>query len=95
MAPSRVTDAEVLAICRRMQKKNAWRRRVKKNSPTLRVVLYVRISKEKMRFAKVAEQNFSTERFEVAKVIKRSPRVVYELKDLNGTSIDGQFHREE
>jgi hypothetical protein len=44
---------------------------------------------------KAAEQNFSTEIFKVTKVIKRSPRVVYELEDLNGRSFDGQFYREE
>jgi len=48
-----------------------------------------------MRFAKAAEQNFSTEIFRVAKVIDRRPRAVYELEDLNGTSMDGQFYREE
>ena len=56
---------------------------------------HVRISKEKMRFAKAAEQNFRTEIFRVAKVVGRRPRVVCELKDLNGTPIDGQFCREE
>ena len=55
----------------------------------------MRISKEKMRFAKAAEHNFSTEIFRVAKIIDRRPRDVYELEDLNGTSIDGQFYREE
>jgi hypothetical protein len=92
MAPSRVTDTEVLAIWKRMQKKSV--RRVTKAS-TSRVGQHVRISKEKMRFAKAAEQNFSTEIFEVAKVIERSPRVVYELEVLNGTPIDGQLYREE
>jgi len=56
---------------------------------------HVRISKEKMRFAKAAEQNFSTEIFKDAKVIGSRPRAVYELEDLNGTPIDGQFYREE
>jgi len=55
----------------------------------------VRISKEKMRFAKAAEQNFSTEIFRVAKVIKNRPRAVYQLMDLNGTPLDDQFYREE
>jgi len=54
---------------------------------------HVRISKGKMRFAKAAEQNFSTEIFRVAEVIDRRPRVVNELEDLNGTPIAGQFHR--
>jgi dTDP-glucose pyrophosphorylase len=49
----------------------------------------------KRRCDKAAEQNFSTEIFEVAKVIKKSPRVVYELEDINGTSIDGEAYREQ
>jgi len=48
-----------------------------------------------MRFAKAAEQKFSTEIFNVAKVIHRRARAVYELDDLNGTPIDGQFYRGE
>jgi len=56
---------------------------------------HVRLRKEKMRFAKAVEQNFSTEMFRVAKVIERRPRTVYELEDLNGTPIDGQFYLEE
>jgi hypothetical protein len=55
----------------------------------------VRISKEKMKFAKALEHNFSTEIFRIVKVIHRQPRVVYELEDLNGTPIDGQFYQEE
>ena len=60
-----------------------------------RVGQHVRISKEKMRFAKAAEQNFSTDIFRVTKVIDGRPRVFYELEDLNGTPIEGQFYREE
>jgi hypothetical protein len=60
-----------------------------------RVGQHVRISKEKMKFAKAAEQNFSTEIFRIVKLIHRRPRVVYELEDLNGTPIDGQFYSEE
>ena len=55
----------------------------------------VRISKEEMKFAKALEHNFSTEIFRIVKVIHRQPRVVYELEDLNGTPIDGQFYQEE
>jgi hypothetical protein len=55
----------------------------------------VRISKEKMKFAKAAEHNFSTEIFRIIKVIHRRPRVVYELEDLNSTLIYGQFYSEE
>jgi hypothetical protein len=45
-----------------------------------------------MKFAKVSEQNYSTKVFRVIKVIKRTPRPVYELEDLNGTQIDGEFY---
>jgi len=48
-----------------------------------------------MRFAKAAEQNFSTEIFSVAKVTERRLQSVYELDDLNGTHIDGQLHGEQ
>jgi len=54
---------------------------------------HVFISKEKMKFAKGVEQNFSTEIFRIAKVIERRPRPLYELKDLNDTPIDGQFYQ--
>jgi len=55
----------------------------------------VLFSKEKIRFAKAAEQNFSTEIFRVAKVIDSRPRVVYEHENLNGTPIEGQLYLEE
>jgi len=62
---------------------------------TFPVEQHVRITKERMRFAKAAEQNFSTEIFTVEKVISRRPSTVYELEYLNTTPIDGQFYREE
>jgi len=54
----------------------------------------VGIGKEKMKFAKNAEQNFSTEIFRIAKVIERRPRPLYELEDLNGTPIECQLYQE-
>jgi len=58
-----------------------------------RVGQHVRISKEKMKLAKSAEHNFSTEIFRIANVIERRPRPFYELEDLNGTPIDGQLNQ--
>ena len=55
---------------------------------------HVRISKEKI-FAKGGEQNYTTEIFLIIKVIRRTPRPVYELEDLNGKVIEGQFYCEE
>jgi hypothetical protein len=48
-----------------------------------------------MIFAKGSEQNFSTEIFKIIKVIRKSPRPVYEMEDLHQTPIDGQFYAEE
>jgi len=88
MAPSRVTDSDVLAIWKRM---NSRRRRIRVAKVKFSVGQYVRISKEKMKFAKGGEQTFSTEIFRITKVIEREPRPVYELEDLNKTPIEGQF----
>ena len=89
MAPARVTDSDFLAIWRWMNDK---RSRVRTVKAKFMVRQHVHISKEKMKFAKGYEQNFSTEIFRIAKVIERTPRPVY---DLNYTPIDGQFYREE
>ena len=47
---------------------------------------HVRISKE-IKFEKGAEKNFSREIFRINKVIKRTPRPVYELEDTDRRSI--------
>jgi len=60
MATANVTDSDVLAIWKRMQNKQG-KVRIKKAKYS--VGQHVRISKEKMKFAKSAEHNFSTEIF--------------------------------
>jgi hypothetical protein len=92
MVPSRVADADVLAICHRMEAK---RQRVRVATSKFRVGQEVRISKKKIKVAKVAKHNFSTEMFRIVKVIDRLPQAVYELEDLNGTPIDAQFYQKE
>ena len=91
MAPSRVTEAEVL-IWLRMEVR---RLRVRVATAKFRVGQHVCISKEKMKFAKATEHNFSTEIFRIVKVIHRRPQFVYDLEDLKGTQIDAQFYSEE
>ena len=59
-----------------------------------RVGQHVRISKGKMKFATCLEKNYTDEIIKTVKVIKRTPRPVYELEDLNGTAIEGQFYGE-
>ena len=76
MLPSRVTDADVFTIWRRMETR---RLRVRVATAKFRVGQHVRISKDKMKLAISAEHNFSTEIFRIVKVIHRQPRVFYEL----------------
>ena len=71
MAPSRVSDSDVLAIWKFME---AWRRGVRVAKSKYRVGQHERIRKEKINFAKSAEQNFSTEIYRIAKVIEGRPR---------------------
>jgi len=92
MAPANVTDSVMLAPWKRMQKR---RDKVRVQIARYSVGQHVRISKEKAKFTKSAEQNFSTEVFRIIKVIHRTPRPLYELEDLNRKVIDGQFYEEE
>ena len=62
MAPSKVTDADILAIWNKMRTRHSAIR-----SATVRysVGQHVRISKEKLKFAKGGEQNYTTEIFRI------------------------------
>ena len=77
-----MTHSDDIAISNRME---ARRHGVRFAKATFRVGKHVRISKEKMKFAKGAAPNFSKYVFRIAKVIERPPRPLYELEDLNGT----------
>jgi hypothetical protein len=92
IAPSKVTDSDILNIWKRM---NAKRLRIPSVEVKFRLGQHVRISKEKMKLAKASEQNFSTEIFRISKIIYRTPLPFYELEDLNKTPIDGLFYGEE
>jgi hypothetical protein len=92
MAPSQVTESDVLSIWKRLYEKSE---RIQRVLPKFRVGQHVRINKEKMRFGKGAEQNYTKEIIKINNVIRREPRPVYELEDLNGTLIEGQFYGEE
>ena len=92
MAPAQVSDTDVLVIWQRMHKKTS---RVRAVRAKYSVVQLVRISKEKAKSAKSAEQNYTTEIFRIIKVIHRSPRQVYEMEYLNKKIIYGQFSLKE
>jgi hypothetical protein len=93
MAPADVRDTDVLMIWNKMRGKAAQTRSLSK--PKFRVGQLVRISKEKMKFAKGGEQNYTTEIFKIHKVLYRTPRPVFELEHLRGQEIEGQFYSEE
>ena len=69
-----MTDSDVLAISKFMEARRIGARVAKAKFPAGQ---HVPISKKKMKFARNAVQNFSTEIFRIAKVIKRHPRTLY------------------
>ena len=92
MAPSKLTDSDILAIWSRMRSRHsAIRSAVARYS----VGQHVRISKEKFKFVKGGEQNYTTEIFRISKFVRWIPRPVYVLQDLLGKHTDGQFYAEE
>ena len=89
IAPSKVTDSDILNIWKRM---NTKRVRIPSVEVKFRLGQHVRISKEKTKFAKASEQNFRPEIFRISKIIYSTQLPVYELQDLNKTPIDGLFY---
>ena len=75
-----------------MQNVNSLRAKIPHERIKFKVGDLVKISKQKVAFAKGYEQTFSTEIFKVVKVITRVPQPVYELSDLQDRSIEGQFY---
>jgi hypothetical protein len=65
LAPSKVTNSDILAIWKRM---NKIRQRIRTVTLKFRVGQHVRISRQKMKFAKGSEQNYTTEIFRIIKV---------------------------
>ena len=55
---------------------------------------HVPISKEKLKFVKAGERNYTTEIFRIHNVVRKISQPVYELQDLLGKHIDGQFYAE-
>jgi hypothetical protein len=92
MAPSKVGESDVLAVWNKMRD---TQNKIKTAVEKFTVGQHVRNSKEKMKFAKGGEQNYTTEIFKIRNVVHRSPRPVYELEDLLLAQIDGQFYSEE
>jgi transposase InsO family protein len=92
MAPSKVSPDNIYAVWERTK---SLRSKIPRGQVKFSTGDLVRITKEKLKFAKGYEQTFSTEIFRVAKVIKRMPQPVYELTDLQSRPIEGQFYNYE
>ena len=92
MPPSKVNPSKFYIVWKRM---NSLWIKIPQGSIKYKVGDLVRITKEKVKFAKGYEQNFSTEIFQVVKVIRRVPQPVYEMSDLQSRPIEGQFYNYE
>jgi len=88
MSPSKVTPSNIYSVWRRV---NSLRAKIPQSRFKFKVGDLVRITKEKVKLAKWYEQTFSTEIFRVVKVIHRVPQPVYEMSELQGRPIEGQF----
>jgi transposase InsO family protein len=92
MAPSKVNPSNIYSVWQQIK---ARRSKIPRGVVKFKVGDHVRITKEKVKFAKGYEQTFSTEIFRVVKVIRRTPQPVYELSDLQDRPIEGQFYNYE
>jgi hypothetical protein len=92
MPPSKVNPSNIYSVWKKM---NSLRAKISQGRFKFKVGDLVRITKEKVKFAKGYEQTFSTEIFQFLKVIQRMPQPVYELSDLQGRPIEGQFYNYE
>jgi len=90
--PCKVNPSRIYSIWKRI---NSLGAKIPVGRVKFRVGDFVRITKEKVKFAKGYEQNFSTEIFQVVKVIQRMPQPVYELSDLQNRPIEGLFYNYE
>lgn len=89
MAPAEVNEDNVLQVW-----KNLYSQKEKYTRPRLKLGDTVRISKDKKHFAKGFEKNWTEEVFIISRVIKH-PVPVYEVKDLSGETIEGNFYEQE
>lgn len=94
MRPADVNSGNIMTVWCNLYDRKRDRQDVSEPAK-LNVGDHVRITKYKHVFQKGYETNWSDEIFIIESVIKRSPRVVYALKDLEGESITGTFYSKE
>jgi hypothetical protein len=89
MEQSKVTDFDILKIWNKMRARHSYIRL----APVKFKIGHVRISKEKLKFGKGSEQNYTTEIFNIQNVVSIIPRPAYEVVNMLGKHIDGSSIR--
>jgi hypothetical protein len=92
MALGKVSPSYIYSVWRKL---NGLQAKIPHGRVKFKVGDPVRITTQKVAFAKGYEQTFSTDVFRVVKVITRVPQPVYELSDLQDHHIEGQFYNYE
>lgn len=95
MRPCDVNFDNIMTVWRNLyeEKENKASKIVRK--PKFKVGDHVRITKYKHVFQKGYETNWSDEIFLIASIIRRSPLIVYTLKDLQNEMVIGTFYEKE
>jgi hypothetical protein len=86
--PSKVNPTNIHSVWRKV---NSLRSKIPHGHVKYKVGDHVRITRQKVKFAKGYEQNYSTEIFRVVKVIHRDPQTFYYRSCLIDRLIDGNF----
>lgn len=95
MRPCEVNFDNIMTVWRNLYEKDGKNTTENINKPKFKVGDHVRITKYKHIFQKGYETNWSDEIFLITSVIKRSPWVVYTIKDLQNESVIGTFYEKE
>jgi hypothetical protein len=92
MALGKVAPSNIYSVWRNL---NSLQAKIPHGRLKFKVGDLVRITKQRVAFAKGYEQTFSTEIFRIVKVITRVPQPVYELSDLQDRHLEGRFYNYE
>ena len=90
--PCKVNSSNIYSIWKRI---NILIAKIPQGRVKFKVGNFLRITKEKVKFAKGYEQNVSKEIFRVVKIVPLVPQPVYEISDLLNRPIEGQFYNYE
>lgn len=92
MPPSKVNDSNILQVWTTLY--GDRKKALYNPKPKFAVGDTVRISKEKIKFEKGYEENWTNEVFKIIRVFNRN-RIVYAIEDMKGEEIEGTFYEQE